>query len=176
MLFKFNVQLTEQDYLDYNAFWMTKSHYGKKQLNSMRVMTAILILIFALIPLINGNFLGIIPFLILLVIFELGLPRFLVFSIKGQLKMMKKSGKMGYSPSAVLEFLDDRFIETTPENKTEHFYSAIEKINVISGKIIYIHVNNVMAYLLPFACFESERQYDDFMAFIKTRNSNIDFY
>ena len=27
---------------------------------------------------------------------------------------------MGYSPESVIEFYEDSFVETTPENKTEH--------------------------------------------------------
>ncbi len=181
MPYKFDIQLTDKDYLDYNTFWMTKSPYGKKQLNSLRIMVAVVLLLFGLAMLVTDGFslstlFKIIPLIIVLIVFECCLPLFLKQTLKAQLKGMKKSGKMGYSPEAVVEFLDDRLVETTPVNKTEHYYSAIERVSVINGKIIYIHINNVMAYLLPIGCFESLQQYVTFIEFLKEMNLNIDFY
>ena len=63
-----------------------------------------------------------------------------------------------------MEFFDEYFTETTPQNKTEQKYDSIERISVIQGKTIYIHVNNVMSYLLPVSCFDSKEQYDAFNA------------
>ena len=89
---------------------------------------------------------------------------------------MKKNGKAGYSPESVLEFGDETFIETTPDNKTEQRYASIERISIVDNKMIYIHVNNIMAYILPLSCFETKEQYDEFFEFIKTKSANIDIY
>ena len=83
---------------------------------------------------------------------------------------------MGYSPIADMEFYEETFIETTPDNKTERKYSAIERVSVVDDKIIYIHVNNIMSYILPFSSFESKEQFDAFLAFIKTKCETIDTY
>ena len=32
MKFQFNVITNDEDYLEYNKFWMLRSHYGKKQM------------------------------------------------------------------------------------------------------------------------------------------------
>ena len=97
-------------------------------------------------------------------------------SLKRQIKSLKKSGKMGYSPESVAEFYDDCFVETTPDNKVEHKYSAVERISIVDNKVVYVHINNVMAYILPFSCFKSEEQYGNFLTFIKTKCANIDVY
>ena len=73
-------------------------------------------------------------------------------------------------------YYEDVFIETTPDNRTEQKYSAIERISVVDNKVVYIHVNNIMSYILPFSCFESNEQYNEFFKFIKTKCSNIDIY
>ena len=83
---------------------------------------------------------------------------------------------MGYSPSSVIEFYEDSFVETTPDNKTEQRYASIERISIVDNKMIYIHVNNIMAYILPLSCFETKEQYDEFFEFIKTKCFNIDIY
>lgn len=92
------------------------------------------------------------------------------------MKGLKKKGKMSYSPVSVIEFYDDRLVEITQEQKIEQKYTAIERISVVDNRIIYIHVNHVMAYLLPLTCFESTEQYNDFLAFIKEKCNQIDIY
>ncbi|MBR7133531.1 MAG: YcxB family protein [Clostridia bacterium] len=148
---------------------------------TFRIVIAIIIGIYIPISLYGGgftfeSFIGIIPMAILLIIFELLLSPFSVVFFKIYLKSLKKKGKMGYSPSSVIEFYEDVFVETTPDNKTEQKYSAIERVSIVDNKVIYIHVNNIMSYLLPFSCFESKEQYNEFFEFIKTKCSNIDIY
>ena len=181
MLFKFNINLSDQDYLDYNIFWMIKSPYGKKQLTKYRIIIAVFFLIISFLSLFGGGFSGeaflsLIPLAIVFLFIQLTFNYFLTRSLKSQLKTLKKNGKMGYSAMAQMEFNEDSFVELTANNKTEQQYSSIERISVIDGKTVYIHVNNVMAYLLPISCFESKAQYDKFLEFIKTKCSNIDSY
>ena len=181
MKFQFNVNTTDKDYLDYNKFWMLRSHYGKKQMMSFRIVMAVIFGVYIFILLYGGNFtvdsfISVIPMAILLIIFELLFSSLFVFILKGHLKSLKKKGKMGYSPSSVIEFYEDSFVETTPDNKTEQRYSSIERISIVDNKMIYIHVNNIMAYILPLSCFETKEQYDGFFEFIKTKCANIDIY
>ena len=181
MKFQFNVNINEEDYLDYNKFWMLRSHYGKKQMSTFRIIIAVIIGLIIFISLYGGNFtfdsfIGIIPMAILLVLYELFLSPLFVLFLKCHLKSLKKKGKMGYSPSSVVEFYEDVFIETTPQNKTEQKYLSIERVSVVDNKVVYIHVNNIMSYILPFSCFESNEQYNEFLEFIKTKCSNIDVY
>ena len=181
MKFQFNVNTTDKDYLDYNKFWMLRSHYGKKQMMSFRIVMAVIFGVYIFILLYGGNFtvdsfISVIPMAILLIIFELLFSSLFVFILKGHLKSLKKKGKMGYSPSSVIEFYEDSFVETTPDNKTEQRYSSIERISIVDNKMIYIHVNNIMAYILPLSCFETKEQYDGFFEFIKTKSANIDIY
>ena len=181
MKFQFNVNINEEDYLDYNKFWMLRSHYGKKQMSTFRIIIAVIIGLIIFISLYGGNFtfdsfIGIIPMAILLVLYELLLSPLFVLFLKCHLKSLKKKGKMGYSPSSVVEFYEDVFIETTPQNKTEQKYLSIERVSVVDNKVVYIHVNNIMSYILPFSCFESNEQYNEFLEFIKTKCSNIDVY
>lgn len=181
MKFQFNVNVNDQDYLDYNTFWMIRSPYGKKQIKTFRIIITVLFAIFISISLFSGGFslesiFGVIPMVIVLSLTQIFLTRFFSWSLKGHIKTLKKSGKMGYSPESVIEFYEESFVETTPENKTEHKYSAIERISVVDNKMIYIHVNNVMSYMLPLSSFESKKQYDSFFDFIKTKCANIDIY
>ena len=181
MSFKFHINLNDKDYLDYNIFWMTKSPYGKKQMMDFRVLIAILFSAISFFSLFGGGFsadawLGIIPYALVLILFELLLNPFFAWILKGNIKSLKSKGKMGYSPVSEMEFYDESFIEITPDNKSEQKYSAVERVSVIADKVIYIHTNNVMSYILPLCCFKSKEQYKDFLDFITTKCSNIDTY
>ena len=181
MHFKFNISLNDKDYLDYNTFWTIKSPYGKKQMLTFRILIAIIYTFVSFLFLFVGGFsvdawIGIIPYIILLILFEALLKPFFSWLLKGQIKSLKSKGKMGYSPVAEMEFYDESFIEITPDNKTEQKYSAVERVSVVADKVIYIHVNNVMSYILPLSCFDSKEHYNDFLDFMRTKCTNIDVY
>ncbi|MBQ8145652.1 MAG: YcxB family protein [Clostridia bacterium] len=181
MQFKFNVNLTDNDYLEYNRFWNFRSHYGRGQIISMRIMVAVILGIFMLVSLaINGfsadALIGIIPLLIVLVLMELFLKKFIIFSLKANIKSLRKKGKVGYSPNSTIEFYDETFTEATPETKTEQKYSSIERLSVVKGRALYFHVNSLMAYILPIDAFENKLQYDSFMEFITGKINTIDYF
>lgn len=181
MRFQFHIHITDADYFDYNQFCMLRSPFGRKQLTALRTVIAVIISGAILILFIGGGFtpdslISVIPLLILLAVSELFITRFFSFILKLQMKGLKKSGKMSYSPVSVIEFYDDRLVEITQEQKIEQKYTAIERISVVDNRIIYIHVNHIMAYLLPLTCFESTEQYNDFLVFIKGKCNQIDIY
>lgn len=69
MGFRFNVKVDDRDYLDYNKFQMIRSHYGKQQIKSFRIILAIIFAAFIIVHLFGGDFsfesiLGVIPFVI----------------------------------------------------------------------------------------------------------------
>jgi len=178
--FSFNVNLSDSDYFEYNKFWLIRSPYGKKQITLIRVLVSLITAVLFFISLFGGGFtldalMGTIPLLIFLLLFQVFLNTFVALLIKLQMKLLKKKGKMGYSPSSVIEFYEDCFVETTPENKTEQKYSAVERISIVGNKM-YIHVNNVMCYILPFTCFETKGNFEDFLSFIKTKCNKTQLY
>ena len=181
MNYTINVSLTDNDYLDYNIFWMLKSTYGKKQLMKCRVIIFLIFALSALFVLITGdgsvgNFVFIGLMVVMLALFQIFMPCFYMRTIKSQLKTLKKSGKMAYSSEATLEFTDEMFTETTSDNKTEQKYSCIERVSIITDKAIYIHTNNVMAYLIPMSSFTSAEELRSFIDYIKTKALIVDMY
>ncbi len=178
MKFQFNVNLSKQDYIDFNIFWLTKSPYGRKQFIGFRIIIVLMIVGLQIFnnTLSTYSIIDFIPAFVLLLVVEIFLSKFLSWFYKGHIKMLSKKGKLGYSPESIVEFYDDGFSETTPDNKTEHKYTAIERISIVSNKVIYVHTNSMMAFILPLTCFENERQYSDFLEFIKTKCAKINIY
>lgn len=75
MNYRFNVTITDQDYLDYNTFWMLRSPYGKKQMKSFRIVITVFWVIASLVTLFMDGFsivsvFGLIPFVIVFFLFK----------------------------------------------------------------------------------------------------------
>lgn len=181
MKFSFNVHLTDEDYYEFNKFQVIDSPFGKKQILKIRVIIAVAVAVFAFVSLLTGGFnkesvIGLIPFLLVGIIFIVTTPKTFANSLKRQLKSMKKHGKQGYSPESVIEFYDDRLVEITSENKTEHKYTAVENVFVVGGRFVYIFVNNIMAYIVPCSAFESTAQYKDFLVFLESKCTDVKYF
>lgn len=181
MKFKFNVNTNEKDYVEFNKFVLLRSHYGKSQVASFRILIAIVFLSFVILSLseegLTLDFAAVsIPLIVGLILCQIFLKRLLGLSVKSTLKGFKKKGKMAYDPSVVLEFYEDSFVEIAPQKKTEYNYSLIERISVVDNKYIYLHTNSAAANILPMSCFESEEQKNSFLEFIKTKCAILDIY
>lgn len=179
--FRFQVNISDQDYFEFNKYWSLKSRHGRAQIVKIRLLLATITLLFVFLSLFTGSFtldsfLSTIPMLVVLLILELMIPFIIASSLKMHIKSLQKSGKALYSPTAIMEFYDDKFIENTPDKWTEQYYAGIERISIVNGKVIYIHINNILAYILPITAFASPEEYNSFLAFIKTKSNNIDFY
>lgn len=178
MKFRFNVNINDNDYYDFNKFHNTRSPYGKKQMTSIRIIFAVFGLLYAVFTTVSDGF---DPYMLiaLLIVFSLLIvffPKLFMLVLKGNIKAMKKNGKMAYTPSSVMEFYDDFFCESAEETSTNYKYSIIEHISVVDNKVIYIHINSVMGLILPFASFQSAEQMAAFFEFIKTKCANIRYY
>ncbi len=181
MNFKLNVNMSDEDYLAYNKFWLLKSPYGRKQAIGLRILIMVLWGLIALRSLFKYDFsiaawIVACIYAVCLAVSELLLNPFLAWTAKCQIKGLKKKGKIAYSSSSEFEFYDEYFVETTPENKTEQKYTSIERVSIITDEVLYIHANTVMSYVIPTSCFESKEQYEAFLDFLKTKIERIDTY
>lgn len=180
MNYSFNVKLDDRDYYEYNKFSLLKSHYGKRQMIMFRIFIAVIFLLFMVYFVFTHGFsydslIGAIVYLLVLALFQILIIPLNKLILKIHLKILKKTGKMGYSPESVIEFCDETFTETTPDNKTEYKYSAVERVSVYKGTV-FIHVNNIMSFILPHSAFESEEQFSAFIEFMKAKGKIINFY
>lgn len=181
MNFKFNINLSEKDYLNMNVFWSFKSPYGKKAIIKMRIWIAAICIVGAFFSALREKLLlwsivAMIPYLLVLVLFQFLLKPVWTVVLKLNIRSMKNEGKLPFSTSSEIEFLDEIFVETTADNRSEIRYTAVERVSVLSHKVIYIHINNLSGYALPYSCFESKKQYDDFIDFIESKCAIVDIY
>ena len=178
MKFEFDITLTDQDYLDFNLFHAFESPYRMKTIRNTRILLLIICGIGMLISLRGYNFelfgfFAQIPLVIFAVVLQLLLKPYFVFFIKYNIKRMKKTGKMAYSPNSHLIFTENSMVESTSTEKLEQLYTSIEQICIHKDKCIYIYVNNLKAFILPMSIFRSAEQYEEFVAFLKTLTDKI---
>lgn len=175
---KFNVNVSEKDYLDLNIFLMTKTKRGKNQMLLYRISISMLILGIALIQLTYAGislsaFLGIIPHAILLVIFQILIKPFSIWCMKGNVKSLEKRGNRLYTKEFEIGFYDDYFVEVTSDAKNEVKYSAIQSVSIVKDKAIYIHLNDLLSSLIPISCLESKEQYEELLKLLREKCSVV---
>ena len=177
MYFRFDVFLTDEDYMDFNTFILLNSEQNIKNYRKLSIFCVIIFLISGIVAVVNTGsllaFVGVLPFAVAGVF---GVKPFIVNFTKRQIKANLKKGKKPYSPEAVMEFFDEWFSETTPENATQQKYNAIEKIWVSEKGTVYIFINNYQAYNIPYRTFHAPEEFDCFMNFMHTKCADIKFY
>ena len=176
MQFRLGIKITERDFLEFNIFSATRSPYGKKHIKDLRFFTAACFAIISVMSLIGKNYTAIIAYIVGCALVQLIIKPGYKWLIKKNMESMIKSGKNLYSPESEIEFFDDGFSETTAENRTEYKYSAVERVSVVEGRMIYIHLNSVLAYIVPIASFESREQVGAFLEFIGEKCQTVDVY
>lgn len=181
MKFRFSISVTDQDYLDFNKFVMFHTPYGKKQMRMLRIMYAVIGLLGMIVSLmLQGiSFFSVFTVLFwigILVALQLILKPLQNWALKSNIKRLKKSGKMPYSPQATVEFYDDYVIDDDGCAKAQRTYASFERVSVVPGKAVYLHINSLMGYMIPYATFESEEQYGEFLEFIKEKIATVNCY
>ena len=179
MKYKFQIFMTEEDYLEFNLFHILKSHYKTNLL--LRIFICVMFLTAILSVWFREGF-GVIfvvtaiAMIVFAVLFNIFLKKCFASIAKLSIKNLSKKGRVAFSPVSTIEFFDDYFVETTETNRNEQKYSSIERISAVYGKVVYLHLNNIMAYIIPMSSFENEDQYNEFLNFLTPFCSNIDIY
>ena len=182
MQYRFQIVLTDDDYLNYNLFHVLRSPYKAKATKQARVLVNLIMVVMVLALLIFDRFRPSSLFaaavaLCYVLIYNLRYKKSIIAAYKRMLKKQKAIGKLGYTPESTLEFGEDFLVETSADNKNEQKYSAVERISVVKDRYVYLHPNSVGAYIIPMSTFASVEEYQAFFEFARANISeNIDFY
>lgn len=173
-MFRFDINLTDQDYYKFNLFHGFESKYLKRIVLGLQIAIAVLYLWVCVSTVIrNGikpsTFVGLIPSVILGVLFIALVRPF----YKLVVKMFIKSKKNLYSPVSTMEFSEEYAVETTPNSEMKYKYSALDTAYFVREEVVYIYINIQQAFLIPRASFESQEQWDGFLEFIKTKMDDV---
>ncbi|MBE5742996.1 MAG: YcxB family protein [Clostridiales bacterium] len=181
MLFSFDVTTKEKDYLDFNKFVLTKSPYGKKQNLSIKIIFGIIFIFLIICTLINDGFglpsiIESVVYVVFYLLFIFLFPKFVMLTVKAQIKSAAKTNKPLYTPHATIEFYDGEFIERTPETTSTVKYTTIECVCVLEDNTVYMFYNKLIAYIITGNSFATAEQFVEFVEFIKTKVKNVEFF
>lgn len=174
MNYVFDIFLTEEDYIDFNIFHMSRSAYGKKHQRMLRGMVAA---IFAVAALVNFWAEGISPVTVAYAVLLGGLGllvtvfsgKFSGFTMKLVINNMKKTGKMAFSPESRLGFTDEGILEITPEGRTEKRWESMERLCIREGKVWYLYMNNTAAFILPVEQISAQTDVAEFRRYLESK-------
>lgn len=174
MKFKFNVNITQEDYIEFNKVVMTETPIGKKSSKIEKIFFAILCCVLVLIALTKNDFSvkGFVMAFCLIIAFVfvhcLTKPLNNIASNITVKSLTKIKGKLPYSEHSILEFYDDVFVEITDDNKTETKYSAIENV-FVNENLVVLFIDSMQAYIVPTRSFESIEQKNSLIEFLNEK-------
>lgn len=181
MHFSFNVRLTDDDYLLFNEFALKNSDMNKKADIIIKALISIIFILSALNLIItNGiNTASAVAASLLLVMWLI----FMLCSKKANSvftgfftrMLIKGKAKKPYTPDSVLEFYGEYFKEIAPDNKSEFNYTAIERISVIKNRYVFLFLDQIRGYVVPFSCFKNEAEENEFISFISSVCNKTEF-
>ena len=178
MQFRVNVNLTDEDYYEFNKFFQFCTPAGKKQFFKVRILATLIPVLFLLVELIAAPseefyIIAVVMMLLLsVVMFLISKPMFWAIA-KAQLKKMKKSGKLPFSYLSTIEFYEDYFVEYTQQRRTQEMYSAVNAVYLVNSKTKYIFNSLVSGYIIPVSAFATEAEYNRFVNFISAKTKPV---
>lgn len=175
MLYSLKTKMNDEDYIAFNLHALKVYGIFQRQVMMLRILFIALIAVFSIYEIMKlEDKITIIVYCIIMIIFSAPIliftPQYNRLFIKQQAKSMIKKGKAPYSKNSQMEFYDDFFIETTDVAKSEIKYSSIEKISFSEErKTLFLHLNKLMAHILPAQSFDSPEKMVEFIKFIKEK-------
>ena len=181
MLFQLNINLSEDDYLDFNKFHSFESMHGKKLINKTRIFFVLaMIILAALFLLVMGLTTFFITYAVLLLLFTLlymvFFKKILTRNIQTQIKRLKKIGKLPFDPISTLEFYEDKMVEITASSRTEQSYTIFERVCVVKDRYILLYKSSVTAYILPVAQIKAQLNQENLVDFLSKKCTNVEYY
>jgi len=165
-MFNFTYNLTEADYFEFNRHHTFGNQSTQKVIIVMRIFLAAFMSFIILLNLISGGGMGSLIFPVILglaVIF--GFKPLMLLSIKWQIKLIKKQGKLPFGKDVNIRFDEESYVETNEVSETKINYTSLERV-VKGHHVIYLYIGAMQATIIPFAAFETDEQRDDFLTFI----------
>ena len=181
MLYKLNINLTEEDYFDFNKFHSFETTHGKKLINKARIFFILaMVVLAALFMIVMGVTTFTVIYAAILLLFTLlymvFFQKILTRNIKAQIKKLKKIGKLPFDPVSTLEFYEDKMVEITESKRSEQSYDIFERVCIVKDRYILLYHSSVAAYILPVAQINTQGNQKEFVDFLTSKCTNVEYY
>ena len=178
MLFLLNINLTEEDYFQYNRFHTTETPQGKAAIKkSHTVFIVTLVAMSAIILLLRGWSL---PYCLAIgvwaIIYFATYKNTVDKNLRKQIKRLKETGKLPFDPVSIFEFHEDKLVEITDDAHTERKYTSIERVCVYKDSYIFLYQSSMGAYVLPLPQVRAQVNQEDFIRFLSQKCNTVEYY
>lgn len=169
-MFEFRITLTENDYVEFNRYDISRNRTLSTLLTICRV--AVPVMLAARMGLSLAKQAGttdlVIEGAVYTVIAALWValfPKFNGLFIRFYIGRLKKSGRLPFDTEAVIGFDDEALYERGEHSDMNVKYTQIERI-VDRGDYVYLYNSAVSGFIIPRAAFASEEEKESFLGFI----------
>jgi hypothetical protein len=181
MRYKFDIHLTEEDYLDFELFHCTGSSYGKKQLRkSNLIFIGICAAATGAVILLRGwgtaSFATAILMAIYLTVRTLFSRRLVKRNIQKYIRRTKQTGSLPIDFDSSFEFFEDHMVETTPSKRIEQAYSSLERICVIKDRYILLYTSSSSCHILSIPQIRDRSDLPGLIDFLSQKCHVVEFY
>lgn len=164
---KFNISMTEQDFIKFNVRHLKYSKLGKTLNILLWIFTALLTVFIGqmlfsfaksdglpfFVPAVETAILVVVLLIYMLVIE----PKTSFISVKLMLKLQKKDGKLPYSECSIIEISEDEIIDESPVITVRAKYDEIVNVYCYDDAM-YLYINSQQAIILPFNQLGDEKE------------------
>lgn len=165
--------LTQEDYVNFNLCHIESDRALKKSMGIQRFGIGAT---FLLMPFIMSAITGI-NFKLFMAVFGAVSVLWIIFykaifkkiMQRGVKKMLKKDKDCFLLGERILEFENGKIKRITEENEEEFELSKVLKV-IIRIDSIYIYINTIEAYIIPFRAFKTDSEKEMFVKFVRGMN------
>lgn len=171
-LFQFNMDLTKNDFMEFELHITKNNVVLKNTLFIFRIIIVSLPLFFLLQSIvrqhrgevIKNHVIGLIIAVIIIFCWK--------YLIKGLTKLyyksMEKKGKLPYEGLCSVSFYETIMTEVSDGMTIQRTYKEIKKIEILN-QVIYLYISDMQAVIIPLHIFKTEEQKEAFITFIQDK-------
>ena len=181
MLFRLNINQTEEDYFNFNRFHATETPQGKQSIKKAHTIFVLTIVVLsAMILSLQGwtlsSKLYCLAIGVWVIIYFATFKNTLDKNLRKQINRLKETGKLPFDPLSILEFHEDRLVEITDDTHTERRYASIERVCVYKDSYIFLYQSSMGAYVLPLPQVRAQVNQEDFLRFLSQKCNTVEYY
>ena len=181
MIYKLDVTLTDELYADFNCFTAVEAKNARRNLIKSRVIIysvlAACLLVIAIVNGFSSFFVFYAVLVTLLAVYNIvNTKKFMKKRVIKALNKIRKTSKVPYSPTATMEFYEDKLLEISPNSRIEQDYLGLDRICVVKGRFILLYNSDIGAYILPEQQVKAQVDLDEFIAFITQKCDKVEYY
>jgi hypothetical protein len=159
-----NIELTRQDYVDFNKYC-----FFKKRLKNYIFFMVVFSILLPLLFYINDEFyltFYLIEVFSTAIVFSIFMSIAIYFSFKKIERLPAKDGSILGAKKIIID--NDNFIQESDNNKSIQKLKSIKSIE-LSKKSIFVFIDNTVAYVIPKRFFDNDSEVQNFIKMLKER-------